>query len=69
MNRIHSFQELIDFLILLILYLLFRLSLLTFLANIFCSRVDIQLEVERRLLLCYYLQKKIVVIAVIPAVV
>ena len=45
MNRIHSFQELIDFVILLILYLLFRRSLLTLLANIFCSRVDIQLEV------------------------
>ena len=67
--RIHTLQELVDFLFLFMLYLLFRLSLLTFLANIFCACLHIQLEVERRLLLCYYLQKKIVVIAVIPAVV
>ena len=67
--RIHTLQELVDFLFLFMLYLLFRLSLLTFQANIFCSCLHIQLEVERRLLCLYYLQEKIVVIAVIPAVV
>ena len=57
-SRIHTLQELVDFLFLLILYPFFRLSLLSFFANIFCLhvlRVDIKLEVERRLLLRYYL--------------
>ena len=58
MIHIHTFQKLVDFLFLLILYLFLRLSLLSFFANIFCLhvlRVDIKLEVERRLLLRYYL--------------
>ena len=68
-SRIHTLQELVDFLFLVMLYLLFRLSLLTFLANIFCACLHIQLEVERRLLLLYYLQEKIVITAVVHAVV
>ena len=68
-SRIHNLQELVDVLFLVMLYLLFRLSLLTFLANIFCACLHIQLEMERRLLLLYYLQEKIVITAVINAVV